>query len=383
MRGRPNTKMLDTSHDALMVAASLAVSMLAAFTGLSLTRGLSALPPGARKAMIAMAAVALGGGIWSMHFVAMLGLRLPVPYFYDPLITLISALVAILATGLALLLLHFMARTPPVLVGAGATMGAGVAAMHYLGMSGIELCTPVYSAGGVGAALAAAVALGIAAIWIAYGARTRRNILLGTGVFGGAVVAVHYIAMAGTGFVADPVSGVAGPLIGNETLALLVTMAAFLICGGFLLTAATFFLPQPAVAAGGVALMPPPRDLVAPAAPAPIAGAAAPVPFERHGRTEFVAPDRIAAIRAEGHYTVLYVGDEKLFCPWPISKARARLPDGLFQQVHRSYLVNPAHVTGFERRKDNGVIYFERTPALDKVPVSRARLAETRDRLGL
>jgi NO-binding membrane sensor protein with MHYT domain len=368
--------MLEASHSALLVAASFAVSLLAAFTGLSLTRGLSALSLPARKAMVSMAAVALGGGIWSMHFVAMLGLRLPVPHFYDPLITLMSALVAILMTGLALLLLHFRTRSPPVLVAAGTLMGTGVAAMHYLGMSGMELCRPVYSVLGVAVALLASVALGVAAIWIAYGDRTRRNILLGTLVFGVSVVAVHFLAMAGTGFVVDAAPGNTGPMVDNGALALVVTLAAFLICGGFLLTSATFFGPQPVAVAPG------------PAGPAPQpldrgARAAGQVPFERHGRTAFIAPDRIAAIRAEGHYTILYAEGQKLFCPWSISKARTRLPDAQFTQVHRSYLVNPRFVTGFERRKDNGVIYFEGTEGLDKVPVSRARLAEIRTRLGL
>ncbi len=49
-----------------------------------------------RKLSVSLAAVALGGGIWSMHFVAMLGLQLPIPIYYDAMIMLGSALVAIL-----------------------------------------------------------------------------------------------------------------------------------------------------------------------------------------------------------------------------------------------------------------------------------------------
>jgi DNA-binding LytR/AlgR family response regulator len=51
--------------------------------------------------------------------------------------------------------------------------------------------------------------------------------------------------------------------------------------------------------------------------------------------------------------------------------------------VHRSYLVNPAHVSRFERHKDNGTCYFEAVPALSKVPVSRSRLTAIREALGL
>ena len=99
--------MLNFSHDYRMVIASLAVALMAGFTGLSLTRGASKLPVGQRKLVVSMAAVALGGGIWSMHFVAMLGLQLPILFYYDALVTLILALLAILITGVALLLLTF------------------------------------------------------------------------------------------------------------------------------------------------------------------------------------------------------------------------------------------------------------------------------------
>ena len=56
--------MLDVSHNPLLVIASLAVALMAGFTGLSLTRGASRLQPAQRKRVVAMSAVALGGGIW-------------------------------------------------------------------------------------------------------------------------------------------------------------------------------------------------------------------------------------------------------------------------------------------------------------------------------
>ena len=61
------------------------------------------------------------------------------------LITLISALVAILMVGLALLLLHFRPRTMQTIVGAGVIVGLGIVVMHYVGMAGMELCRPVYN----------------------------------------------------------------------------------------------------------------------------------------------------------------------------------------------------------------------------------------------
>lgn len=373
--------MLEYTHDWRLVVASFAIALMAGFTGLSLTRGASRLDVPRRKAVVSMAAVALGGGIWSMHFVAMLGLQLPILYFYDALITLISALVAILLTGLALLILHFRPRSAGSMNLSGAIIGLGISMMHYIGMSGIELCRPVHTLPGVAGALIASVVLSVLAIRLAYSERGRRNILLGTLGFGLAVVMVHFLAMAGTGFVADEGSGLAGPVIGNEALALFVTLAAFLISAAFLLTGATFApdgatdqpLPQPA--------RPPSPAPEPPMATAPPPGAAR-IPHEREGRTFFLGPAEISAIRAEGHYTILHKGAESLFCPWSISEAEERLAAAGFLRVHRSYLLNPARVTRFERTKDTGICHVEGDQNL-RVPVSRARLADLRLALGV
>jgi NO-binding membrane sensor protein with MHYT domain len=370
---------LDYAHNPWLVIASFAIALMAGFTGLSMARGLSKVPPAQRKVRVAMAALALGGGIWSMHFVAMLGLQLPIPFYYDPLVTLISALLGILVVGLGLIVLHFRRRTPATITLAGLIVGTGILGMHYTGMAGMQACRAEYTVGGILLAVTTSLALATLAVWIAYGERTRRNVLLGTLCFATAVVALHYIAIWNTRFFEVPLPDFTLRL-GNEALAMVVTLAAFVICGAFLLASATFF-PDTAE----------PLPAVAPERPAPSPPAAEPVeparnfriPYEREGRTLFAEPASIAAIRAEGHYTILYRGAEKVFCPWSISEAEKRLEGTAFVRVHRSYLVNPALVTGFERAKDTGIIYFDGTPSLGKVPVARSRLTEVRDLLGL
>ncbi len=366
--------MLDYSHNGWLVAASLAVALMAGFTGLYLTHGASKLNDQRRKFIVALAAIILGGGIWSMHFVAMLGLQLPILFYYDALITLISALVAILMVGLALLLLHFRPRTVQTMIGAGVIVGLGIVVMHYVGMSGMQLCRPVYNAWDVAIATLASVVLSVAAIWVAYDNRTQRNILLGTACFGLAVFTMHFVATGLTDFVATDNAGGAGPALNNQVLAMGVTVSVFLICGAFLLTGISFVGPETATgAAPSVEPEPEPAPVV------PRAG----VPYERDGQTFFAQPGKIAAIRAEGHYTVLYMDADKLFCPWSITEAESRLkPDG-FLRAHRSYLVNPEHVSSFERHKDNGTCYFDGVDALAKVPVSRSRLTDIREALGL
>ena len=54
-----------------------------------------------------------------------------------------------------------------------------------------------------------------------------------------------------------------------------------------------------------------------------------------------------------------------------------------FVRAHRSYLINPGHVSSFTRNKDTGVCYFEEVGSLPKVPVSRSRLGSVRAVLGL
>lgn len=321
--------------------------------------------------MVVGAAIVLGGGIWSMHFVAMLGLQLPILFFYDGLVTLISALIAILMVGLALLILHFRRRTPFSLTLAGVIVGLGIMAMHYVGMVGMELCRPVFGAGGIAVALVAALCLSVLAIWVAYGARTKGNILIGTLCFGISVFAVHFIAMAGTGFLEIETANATGPALSNEMLAMDVTLAAFAISGAFMLTGVSFVsVVGPSQSGATVARPPAETEIVS-------------VPFEKDGRTQFVNRAAIAAVRAEGHYTLLYSGPEKFFCPWSISEATTRLGTAHFVRAHRSYLINPAFVTEFRRTKDTGVCYFAGVESLTKVPVSRSRLAAVRVALGL
>lgn len=375
--------MLEFTHNYWMVAAAFAVALFAGFSGLSLLRGASSLPIGRRKFLVAVASIVLGGGIWSMHFVAMLGLQLPVQFYYDGLTTLVSALVAILMVGLALLVLHFGPRTPGLITAAGCIMGAGIAAMHYIGMLGMELSGPVFLISGVAVSVVAALVLSSLTVWVAYGARTRGNILLGTFCFATAVFSMHFIAMAGTEFYPVEFTSSAGPALDNSVLAMLVALSSFVISGVSLLSGVSFFaspaLPDTAGGQAVAAMEPagPPADKEnIPVAPLR-------VPFERDGNTRFAASSEIAAVRAEGHYTILYVGEDKLFCSWSISEAANRLEPQNFIRAHRSYLINPAYVSEFQRAKDTGICLFDAVDSLQKVPVSRSRLAHVRQALGV
>lgn len=389
--------MLTPSYDHALVLASIAVSIMASYTGLTLTRGISVLPDTQRKFMIVMASLALGGGIWSMHFVAMLAMHLPLPINYDALYTLGSALIAILMAGVAFLILHYSGRSWTHIAVAGVILGNGIVAMHYVGMSGMRGCLPIFSPAGVALAVVGATAMGIVALGISYRRRSTVRIFAGAVSFGLSVVLVHFVAMGWTSFEEAASALAATPLLDNGTLAILVMLSAFVICGTFLLTSANFiFAKQPAVPAGPAARAT--AASAAAAAPAPEEAAAdiplparLPIaatiierlPYEREKRTHFIEADQVAAIRAEGHYSILYTRDDKLFCPLSISTVEKRLRRGAFVRTHRSYLVNKNRVAAFERQKDNGVCLFEGVQSLKAAPVSRGYIPQVRSALGI
>uniref|UniRef100_UPI003F6979D9 LytTR family DNA-binding domain-containing protein n=1 Tax=Marivivens donghaensis TaxID=1699413 RepID=UPI003F6979D9 len=259
---------------------------------------------------------------------------------------------------------------------AGVIVGVGIGAMHYIGMAALELCRAVYTPLGIVISIIASCVLSVVAFGIAYGRRNRRNILLGTIVFGVAVCGVHFVAIAGTNFVQMMVPSQVGPMIGNETLAIGVVLSSFALCGAFLLSTTTFLPTETAIVTKATEA--PPVDEV-PVAP-PVATRQ--IPYERDGRTQFVDASDVAAIRAEGHYTYIYTKSGQFFCAWSIADATKRLATSNFIKTHRSYLVNPSMVTGFERLKDTGVCYFNLSE-LPKVPVSRSQLKPVRNVLGV
>ena len=374
--------MLEHGHNHYLILASLAVAIMSAFTGLSLTQGASAMGVAQRKLVVSMSAVALGSGIWSMHFVAMLGMTLPVSFHYDALVTMMSALVAILLTGIALLLVHFGKRTGLRITLAGMCVGVGILAMHYIGMSGIQDVKPVYSAFGIGVAIVASIVLCVVSFWISYGHRESRNILSGTLVFGISIVAVHFIAMAGTHFVKIDGAQSTGLWMSNEVLAFGVTLSSFVISGAFLLVGVTFAEGM-RKSQNNVQSHQPVAEKTAADAPVARRSAVIRIPYESDGQTHFVQSDDVAAVQAEGRYTYLYHPSGRLFCPWSISAMETKLANTQFVKVHRSYLVNTHHVTSFERKKDNGVCFFESMAHLDHVTVSRSYLKQVRESLGV
>jgi hypothetical protein len=89
-------------------------------------------------------AISMGTGIWSMHFIGMLALRLPIPMSYDVEITLASLAIAVTVSGFALRTVSGGGMNHGRLLIAGMLMGLGIAAMHYVGMAAMQMAPPIH-----------------------------------------------------------------------------------------------------------------------------------------------------------------------------------------------------------------------------------------------
>src|ERR1700686_1900859 len=120
------------THDPYLVALSILVASFASYTALDLSEHVRAARGFARSLWLVAAAITMGGGIWSMHFVAMLAFIMPIPMSYDIGLTTLSLVVAILVTGAGFHFINRQSAPPLPLLFSGIFMGLGIAAMHYI-----------------------------------------------------------------------------------------------------------------------------------------------------------------------------------------------------------------------------------------------------------
>jgi len=125
-------------YDPRLVALSLLVAIFSSWMGLQIT-GRAGAHPAHRAIALGTGSLALGAGVWAMHFIGMLAFDLCTPVHYDHWTTLLSALPSIGASWVALSLISRPAmRLSDLLVG-GLLVGAGIGAMHYAGMDGMRM----------------------------------------------------------------------------------------------------------------------------------------------------------------------------------------------------------------------------------------------------
>lgn len=385
---------IEVSHTPLLLLSSLIVAIMGSFTALRLTSNLRHASVKTRKIRVSQGAIALGTSIWSMHFIAMLAVKMSVAISYDPSRTLASALLAVLVVGIAFLSLHFGVRTKMTILVAGVLTGFGIAGMHYLGMSAIsDNVMATYSPFGVALAISIGIFASIFALVLAYGDRSILSISIGSAILGFAISAMHHTAMRFTKFTGSGVDiSVSTSALNNEILALIVMVASFVLSGMFLLLALPFGhesdgLPRqvPAELQYGKVLAERERKAESSAsserAKLEKIGSIK-IPYEQNNVVKYLSAVNIHAVQAEGHYTHIYDGRSRLFCPWSISRLEASLDPAIFTRVHRSYLVNTTQIVGIKRNGDKSVCIVGADAEIE-IPIARTQVTELKKRLQL
>jgi NO-binding membrane sensor protein with MHYT domain len=233
-----------TSYQTGFVVLSYIISFIGALVALTAAQNI--LRPNGKISLVntLAAGLALGGvGVWSMHFIGMLALKVDLAVGYSMTETLISLVAAVIATSLAL---YFVARKQslPRILGAGILLGLGVCVMHYLGMYGMRFGGYLkWSYDIVIISVLIACAAATAALWLAFNTRTWIARAGAAAVMGVAVCAMHYTGMAAAEFICTTENRGALPggfgVINSFQLPLLVTVSALAMA--FLISVDQFF----------------------------------------------------------------------------------------------------------------------------------------------
>lgn len=390
-------------HDPYLVALSVAIASLGGYTGFALAARIRNTPGVSNRVLLAGAAAFLAVGIWTMHFVGMLAAPLPPDTVYLVLPTIISFLICALVVGISLFFVSIGEPSLKRVASSAVLLGVGIASMHYVGIHGL--------AGHFGIVHDRIMVLlsVVVAIVTAYGGlraflaqQEGIRLIVSSVAFGIAVSGMHYTAMLGMHF--EPLTGAAhhhaggGLAASQQILSIVVAVLCFVIAAGFLLSlvpdqrrqASNSVAAEPAaspIAAAAIELIAAPA--AAPRPVAPLGGLGQPprapvprLPVESADGTHFIETANVRSVRADAHYTRVHDGTRERMCPWSISEAEAQLDPSLFLRVHRSHIVAIPHVALVRREGDGAVLELD-GPSPHRVPVSRAKIAEVKARLGL
>jgi len=233
---------LPSHHNLWAVAASLLLATLASYVALDLSRRVRHASGRPHLLWWALGSLAMGTGIWSMHFVGMLGFSLPISLGFSGGLTFASWLAGVMASGVALWVASEADYGLRRIVVASLAMAIGICGMHYIGMAALDMAPPIVwhmptvllsLLIGLGASAAALVIFK----YLGNAHNTHRVAfqLLASVVMGIAICGMHYTGMAAAGFTADSVCLSAGQL-GGTGLTAIVGLASGLLLLGTLFT---------------------------------------------------------------------------------------------------------------------------------------------------
>ncbi len=180
------------THDPYLVVLSILIASFASYTALDFSGHAGPARGFARRGWLVAAAITMGGGIWSMHFVAMLAFSMPIPMSYDAGLTTLSLVVAIFVTGSGFYVLGRQSASVLRLVLSGIFMGLGIAAMHYTGMAAMRGHAELsYDPLFVTLSLVIAIGASTVALWLAFRTTDLGQKLVAAVVMGLAISGMH------------------------------------------------------------------------------------------------------------------------------------------------------------------------------------------------
>lgn len=198
------TVILDCRHDPSLVVLAYLVASAAGFTALAMANRVSSTGTVAgRELWRWVGGFALGGGIWSMHFIAMLSFSAPLTIGYDFHITLLSLVIAIVVSYVVMWVISRKRLAPWQYLAAAVTAGLGIATMHYSGMAAIQSAATLYY-DPLLFTVSVLIAMGasLAAVILAFyfrgktGERAHWLRIVASLVMGGAIASMHFTGMA-------------------------------------------------------------------------------------------------------------------------------------------------------------------------------------------
>jgi len=193
-----------------LMAVSVITSMIAAYAAFSLADGMRHAPRAfERRIWLTGGSFAMGVGIWSMHYLGMLAVVLPIEVSYDVPMVVLSLGLAVAASAVVLSVVSAETLGWRELLGGGLAMGAGIGGMHYTGMAAMRMkAMHTYNPWIVALSIAVAIGFSVLALWLGFSMRDRVKhgelLRIASGaVMGLGIAAMHYTAMAGVSYTAS------------------------------------------------------------------------------------------------------------------------------------------------------------------------------------
>ena len=204
-----NSSTLVATYDFRLVALSVVIAICASYVALDLAGRVTAARNSSRVAWLIGGAIAMGTGIWSMHYTGMLAYRLPIQVYYHVPTVLLSLVAAIAASFVALYVVSRPSISVLHVIVGSLLIAAGICGMHYTGMASMRLAAMhQWDAMLVSMSVAVALIVALAALGLTYLFREEGgdNVLKGVCaiIMGFAVPAMHYTGMAAVSFKAMP-----------------------------------------------------------------------------------------------------------------------------------------------------------------------------------